>query len=140
MQTFVTSQSKVRSLLAINDGTEFQAAMEDIPPVIFQPTVHLQSWNPSLISAVNPEDIAYKWNLNKEQLQVFHIIVDHSEQRAIEPLCMFISGPAGTGKTRVINGVSTTRSNLMFSSCFLHGDCGTAHFWNDNTCRVKYGR
>jgi len=79
--------------------------MQDIPPIILQPTVHLQSWNSSLTIAINLEDIANKWNLNKEQVQAFRIIVEHSEQCASEPLHMFISGPAGTGKTRVINAV-----------------------------------
>ncbi|KAF8233079.1 hypothetical protein L208DRAFT_1558491, partial [Tricholoma matsutake] len=50
-------------------------------------------------------DIAHKWTLNKEQLQAFCIIIDHNQQCAIEPLHMFILGPVGTGKTRVINAV-----------------------------------
>ncbi|KAG1847643.1 hypothetical protein DFJ58DRAFT_891388, partial [Suillus subalutaceus] len=41
--------------------------------------------------------------LNDEQSRAFRIIAEHSRVNKPEPLRMFIGGPAGTGKLRVIN-------------------------------------
>ncbi|KAJ7065124.1 hypothetical protein B0H15DRAFT_761952, partial [Mycena belliarum] len=44
--------------------------------------------------------------LNQEQARAFRIIADHSLDKREEPLCMFLGGPGGTGKSRVINAVT----------------------------------
>jgi pantothenate kinase-related protein Tda10 len=69
------------------------------------PTVHLQSDNSTLAPTIDIEAMGHKWTLNREQLQAFRIITEHSLHQQEEPLRMFISGPAETGKTRVINVV-----------------------------------
>ncbi|KAF8238588.1 hypothetical protein L208DRAFT_1241413 [Tricholoma matsutake] len=58
---------------------------------------------------IDIEHIIHKWTLNPEQQlhdQSFLLrITEHSLHPQQEPLRMFISGLAGTGKTRVINAV-----------------------------------
>ena len=54
---------------------------------------------------VNPTHVAEYWTLNNEQCRAFHIIAEHSRLSNPEPLRMFIGGPAGTGKSRVINAL-----------------------------------
>ncbi|KIL63476.1 hypothetical protein M378DRAFT_79749, partial [Amanita muscaria Koide BX008] len=51
------------------------------------------------------DELASKWTLNPEQQQAFKIIAEHSLFLYNDPLRMFISGAAGTGKTTVINAV-----------------------------------
>ncbi|KAJ7646903.1 hypothetical protein FB45DRAFT_676314, partial [Roridomyces roridus] len=46
-----------------------------------------------------------KWTLNKEQAQAFRIIAAHSLQSRPEQLRMLLSGPGGTGKSRVIDAL-----------------------------------
>ncbi|KAG2152919.1 hypothetical protein DEU56DRAFT_727567, partial [Suillus clintonianus] len=49
--------------------------------------------------------VAEDWTLNDEQSRAFQIIAEHSRLSNPEPLRMFIGGPAGTGKSRVINAL-----------------------------------
>ena len=52
---------------------------------------------------VATEDIISKWTLNVEQARTFSIIASHSRQNpCMEPLRMYLGGPGGTGKSRVI--------------------------------------
>ena len=51
------------------------------------------------------DDIALKWTLTAEQKKAFQIIVDHASSNSDIPLKMFLNGPAGTGKSRIINAV-----------------------------------
>ncbi|KAJ7233265.1 hypothetical protein B0H12DRAFT_1001259, partial [Mycena haematopus] len=45
--------------------------------------------------------------LNTEQSRAFRIIAEHSlQKRDAEPLRMFLGGPGGTGKSRVINSLT----------------------------------
>ncbi|KAJ7251177.1 hypothetical protein B0H12DRAFT_1018764, partial [Mycena haematopus] len=46
-----------------------------------------------------------KWTLNKEQAHAFRIIAEHSLQNKPEQLRMFLAGPGGTGKSRVIDAL-----------------------------------
>ena len=49
------------------------------------------------------EDIATKWTLNVEQTRAFSLIASHSQKKiGAEPLRLYIGGPGGTGKSRVI--------------------------------------
>ncbi|KAJ7127324.1 hypothetical protein C8R43DRAFT_867561, partial [Mycena crocata] len=43
--------------------------------------------------------------LNPEQAHAFRIIAEHSLQRQPEQLRMFLGGPGGTGKSRVIDAL-----------------------------------
>jgi hypothetical protein len=46
-----------------------------------------------------------KWTLNEEQELAFRIIADRATDRNSEQLRMYLGGPAGTGKSRVIDAV-----------------------------------
>ena len=52
---------------------------------------------------VTIEAIITKWTLNVEQARAFSLIASHSRKEAgSEPLQMYLGGPGGTGKSRVI--------------------------------------
>ena len=61
----------------------------------------------SHVGNIEPEDFVVNWNLNKEQALAFKIIANQSLKRKgfEDPLKMFLSGPAGTGKSRVFNAL-----------------------------------
>ncbi|KAJ8580892.1 hypothetical protein M405DRAFT_752648, partial [Rhizopogon salebrosus TDB-379] len=46
-----------------------------------------------------------EFTLNEEQARAFTLITNHSLMKQTEPLRMFLGGPGGTGKSRVINAV-----------------------------------
>jgi len=51
----------------------------------------------------NIDEMIAKWTLNVEQARAFSLIASHSQQnRVTDPLRMYIGGPGGTGKSRVI--------------------------------------
>ncbi|TFK91099.1 hypothetical protein K466DRAFT_483491, partial [Polyporus arcularius HHB13444] len=57
-----------------------------------------------------PADIeahASEWTLNAEQRRAFKIVAEHSLQSNAEPLRMFLGGFGGTGKSRVINALTS---------------------------------
>lgn len=64
---------------------------------------HMQPIDP--YCDVNSTRVAEDWSLNDEQSRAFRIIADHSRLSNPEPLRMFIGGPAGTGKSRIINAL-----------------------------------
>ena len=49
---------------------------------------------------------ARRWDLNKEQTHAFRIIAEHSMQPLADPLRMYIGGPGGTRKSRVIQALT----------------------------------
>ncbi|KAJ7237773.1 hypothetical protein C8J57DRAFT_1032689, partial [Mycena rebaudengoi] len=57
------------------------------------------------IQDVNIEAHIRKWTLNKEQAHTFRIIAHHSLEDQPEQLRMLITGPGGTGKSRVIDAL-----------------------------------
>jgi len=67
---------------------------------------------PSVVSIVPPEqpvsvsasEILSKWTLNTEQARAFSLIAIHSQRKPenLEHLRMYLGGPGGTGKSRVI--------------------------------------
>ncbi|KAJ7212651.1 hypothetical protein GGX14DRAFT_308290, partial [Mycena pura] len=46
-----------------------------------------------------------KWTLNHEQAHAFRIIASHSLEQKPQQLRMLLSGPGGTGKSRVIHAL-----------------------------------
>ena len=51
----------------------------------------------------NINELIGKWTLNTEQARAFSLIASHSRQtRSPEPMRMYLGGPGGTGKSRVI--------------------------------------
>ncbi|KAG1797586.1 hypothetical protein EV424DRAFT_1333331, partial [Suillus variegatus] len=47
-----------------------------------------------------------EYGLNTEQARTFSLIAGHSLARNSDPLRMFLGGPGGTGKSRVIAAIS----------------------------------
>ncbi|EIM85239.1 uncharacterized protein STEHIDRAFT_59803, partial [Stereum hirsutum FP-91666 SS1] len=54
---------------------------------------------------VNITDVINEWSLNQEQARAFQIIAEHSLQNKPAPLRMYLGGPGGTGKSRVIQSL-----------------------------------
>ena len=54
---------------------------------------------------VNISDVVSAWLLNPEQEWAFWIVASQSLNRGAESLRMFLTGPAGTGKSRVIDAL-----------------------------------
>ncbi|KAF9786785.1 hypothetical protein BJ322DRAFT_990296, partial [Thelephora terrestris] len=59
--------------------------------------------NPS--ENVSTDDITRTWTLNVEQARAFRIIAAHSLEQKPKPLRMYLGGPGGTGKSRVIQAL-----------------------------------
>lgn len=93
------------TLMDIGNGDEYQATTSLQPLESLMPSIELQSNSCSPALTVDIEQLAQKWTLNLEQQQAFKIIAEHSLHQHNDPLKMFISGPAGTGKMMVINTV-----------------------------------
>ena len=59
------------------------------------------------------DDITTKWTLNIEQAHAFSLIASHSQKtNRTEPLRLYLGGPGGTGKSRVIAAL-----NDYFNAC-----------------------
>lgn len=58
-------------------------------------------------ASVDLERHADEWTLNTEQRRAFRIISEHSLRSTPEPLRMFLGGFGGTGKSRVIQAVTS---------------------------------
>ncbi|KAG2028601.1 hypothetical protein BDR03DRAFT_883107 [Suillus americanus] len=54
---------------------------------------------------VNIEQVTQEWSLKDEQSRALRIIAEHSQANKPEPLRIFIGGPTGTRKSRVINAL-----------------------------------
>ncbi|KAJ7251693.1 hypothetical protein C8J57DRAFT_982055, partial [Mycena rebaudengoi] len=58
-----------------------------------------------IVQDVDIEAHIEKWTLNREQAHAFRIIAGHSVKEKPDQLRMFLSGPGGTGKSRVIHAL-----------------------------------
>ena len=56
--------------------------------------------------AASVDDIIPELSLNTEQARAFRIIAIHSIDQGLKPLRMYIGGPGGTGKSRVIQALT----------------------------------
>ena len=55
---------------------------------------------------VDLEALTKNWNLNEEQCLAFRLVVQKSMSPMTDPLRLIISGPGGTGKSRVLQAIS----------------------------------
>jgi hypothetical protein len=83
----------------------------------FDTTMHLPIVTnveiPSQDLPVAIDDITTKWTLNIEQARAFSLIASHSQKtNRTEPLRLYLGGPGGTGKSRVIAAL-----NDYFNAC-----------------------
>ncbi|KAH9848180.1 hypothetical protein C2E23DRAFT_739948 [Lenzites betulinus] len=56
---------------------------------------------------VEIEQHILQWELNTEQARAFRIVAEHSMQNNPEPLRMYLGGVGGTGKSRVIQALTS---------------------------------
>ncbi|KAJ7475564.1 hypothetical protein B0H11DRAFT_1727418, partial [Mycena galericulata] len=85
----------------VSDGSAFRNALStDEAPRIRQ---DVQPTNPE--KNVDIEAHIQKWTLNREQAHAFRIIASHSLEQKPQQLRMHLSGPGGTGKSRVIHAL-----------------------------------
>ena len=73
-------------------GVEDQIMRLDVPP--------------ATVPNVSIDDIVNTWSLNVEQARAFKIIASHSTDPRSKPLRMYIGGPGGTGKSRIIHALT----------------------------------
>ncbi|EJD36384.1 hypothetical protein AURDEDRAFT_74277, partial [Auricularia subglabra TFB-10046 SS5] len=58
-----------------------------------------------MIQILDPDIVVKEFTLNEEQAQAFRLVANHSLSRQGNPLRMMLSGPGGTGKSRVIQAL-----------------------------------
>ncbi|KAH9852989.1 hypothetical protein C2E23DRAFT_729617, partial [Lenzites betulinus] len=72
------------------------------------PTPHIaNSFFDPVVSDVDIEEHIALWNLNREQARAFRIIANHSLERDTDALRMYLGGFGGTGKSRVIQALTS---------------------------------
>lgn len=97
---------------AVNDEVESEIrvrTMEDLHESVASsadPRV-ADAFMPALELPVEIESFAQEWSLNTEQKRAFDIVSKHSVQSRPEPLHMFLGGVGGTGKSRVIQALTS---------------------------------
>jgi hypothetical protein len=92
----------------MNDGSTFREVHEATEDNILHTSVRrdtIIAHGNEISLQHTADDVLRKFTLNSEQSRAFKIITDHNQQKNNNPLRMFISGAAGTGKSRIINGL-----------------------------------
>ncbi len=84
-----------------NDGSAFRDAFDS--EMTYTPSIRQDIPAIDADKTVNITGLIDKWTLNVEQSRAFRIIAEHSLEKKGHPLRMFLGGPGGTGKSRVIN-------------------------------------
>ena len=85
--------------------TETQCNPPQISSFIAAPEPSVASIRaPEQPACISVSETIAKWTLNAEQARAFSSIATHSQRRSgnVEPLRMYLGGPGGTGKSRVI--------------------------------------
>jgi hypothetical protein len=102
-----TSSPILSQMSNINDGQSLHNAFTkkagetiSIPIVVHDPE-NIVSKPPK----VDINAMIHEFSLNTEQARAFSLIATHSTQNDMEPLCMFLGGAGGTGKSCVISTV-----------------------------------
>ena len=102
--TAVSSAEQSAHHAVICDGSAFRNLHNE--PEIHIPTIHQQLEAYDLDIDVNILEMVQKWTLNTEQARAFKIVAEHSLITVgQDPLQMYLGGPGGTGKSRVINAL-----------------------------------
>ena len=84
-------------------ATELRSTQPEISSFAVAPEPSVVSIEcPEQPATVSVRETLSKWLLNTEQARAFSLIATHSQQRSEKPLRMYLGGPGGTGKSRVI--------------------------------------
>lgn len=101
-----TTDSGIDIPAATANGDEMRLALA-APDTMSPPS-------PQIVHSMLPEDldrdislenVMNTWGLNSEQRRAFSLVAEKSLNRSSDPLKMYIAGPAGTGKSQVINAL-----------------------------------
>jgi hypothetical protein len=93
----------------LNDGSVFrknnltEQTSQPLEPHMCHIPPSTQIIDPQPMLAI--EQLVQKFTLNREQARAFRIVAEHSTKEKPSPLRMFIGGPGGTGKSRVITAL-----------------------------------
>ncbi|KAH7917810.1 hypothetical protein BV22DRAFT_1076611, partial [Leucogyrophana mollusca] len=87
----------------VSDGTGIRSALavDRVP----HPAIVSSSAIPCEPVDVNIDKMIEEYSLNVEQARAFSIVANHSTRPTADALRMFLGGPGGTGKSRVINAL-----------------------------------
>jgi hypothetical protein len=104
----VEGSSKDQNALdLLQDGSGFRS-------MDYQDVAAIHSGNPNVPeSTTEPadtvlsiDDVIAEYTLNTEQSRALRLIAEHSLEKGDQPLRMFLGGPGGTGKSRVLNALT----------------------------------
>ncbi|KAF7328376.1 ATP-dependent DNA helicase [Mycena venus] len=103
-----TPVNSTHNSVLLSDGSAFRAAETDHA---FQEVMGVHSMGQLSPTTALPvpatvDEVIAEYTLNTEQARAFRIIAEDSLDRRGSPLRMFLGGPGGTGKSRVINGLT----------------------------------
>src|ERR1700722_15425522 len=98
------SNAQVHSEATYMNGCALRDALTAGPSI--QPDYGQNVVDTQMDVDVDVQKVSEKWTLNEEQTRAFRIIAEHSMEDEPEHLRMFLSGPGGTGKSRVIDALS----------------------------------
>jgi hypothetical protein len=87
----------------INCVLDVDIAMEDV--ALIASTETAGDPGAMLDAGAAMRQVAEKWTLNKEQRRAFEIVAQHTMEDKPEQLLMYLGGPGGTGKSRVVNAL-----------------------------------
>jgi hypothetical protein len=107
LDTSLTYTTAVNFDNPYNDGSAFRNAFQVAS--ILEPSIQRDiAGTDSESQDVDIEQVILDWTLNTEQARAFRIIANHSiaQSPMKEQLRMFLSGPGGTGKSRVIDAIT----------------------------------
>ena len=86
--------------------TSVADASEPIPAEHQVMQLNVPPSGPSGLPNVSVEGVINQWSLNDEQARAFRIVALHSTDPKSTPLRMYVGGPGGTGKSRVIHALT----------------------------------
>jgi len=89
---------------SINQASNIESA-SDSPPLITDAETAGDYVAAMINGSALMGQIAEKWTLNKEQNRVFNIVAEHTMMEKPHQLLMYLGGPGGTGKSRVVNAL-----------------------------------
>lgn len=103
LETKQCEEDAPASMTMMNQITDMEIDGEEQPLIndaMVDEDGPVESDNESMI-----KQTAEKWTLNREQKRAFEIVARHTAMEKPEQLLMYLGGPGGTGKSRVVNAL-----------------------------------
>jgi hypothetical protein len=101
---YIGTEESPASTSLLRDGSAFRRIITEGDRV---PALHQQVEASDADRDVDITAMIKEYTLNAEQSRAFRIVSEHSLETTPEPLRMYIRGPGGTGKSRVINALKS---------------------------------